>query len=64
MDNGRINFTIRIFPELRTRLRFAHAQTGRTMELLAEEALNELCDKVLHQEEISSRTPGRVEVEK
>jgi hypothetical protein len=47
MDNGRINFTIRILPELRTRLRFAHAQTGRTMERLGEEALAELCDKVL-----------------
>jgi hypothetical protein len=62
MDDGRINFTIRILPELRTKLRFAHAQTGRTMEQLAEEALTELCGKVLHQENrISGRTPGRVE---
>jgi predicted DNA-binding protein len=58
MDDERINFTIRILPELRTRLRFAHAQTGRTMEQLAEEALTELCDEVLHQEKrISGRMP-------
>ena len=47
MDDKRINFTIRILPELRTRLRFAHAQTGRTIEQLGEEALTNLCDKVL-----------------
>ena len=29
MDDSKINFTIRILPELRTRLRFAHAQTGQ-----------------------------------
>ncbi len=61
MDDSKINFTIRILPELRTRLRFAHAQTGRTMEQLAEEALTDLCDRVLHQEK---KISGTMEVRK